>query len=94
MGPIRPRFGRNDTLNIADLNIEGLLEEAWTKRDGGGLRNQYSLWDHKCVYRREGPLRVQKIENFGSSQNRQKSIGIDQESIFSHFGIIKTPFWH
>ena len=39
----------------------------------------------------EGPLRVQKIENFGSSQNHPKSIGIDQESIISHFGIIKTP---
>ena len=33
-------------------------------------------------------------QNFESSQNRQKSIGIDQESTFSHFGIIKTPFWH
>ena len=33
-------------------------------------------------------------QNFGSSRNHPKSIGIDQESIFSHFGIIKTPFWH
>ena len=39
----------------------------------------------------EGPLRVQKIENFGSSQIHPKSIGIDQESIISHFGIIITP---
>ena len=36
-------------------------------------------------------VRVQKIENFESSQNHPKSIGIGQESIFSHFGIIKTP---
>ena len=33
----------------------------------------------------------QNFRNFGSSQNRQKSIEIDQESTFSHFGIIKTP---
>ena len=37
---------------------------------------------------RQGPLRVQKNENFGSSQKHPKSIGIDQESIFSHFGTI------
>ena len=41
--------------------------------------------------RGEDPLRVQKIENFGSSKIHPKSIGIDQESIISHFGIIKTP---
>ena len=38
----------------------------------------------------EGQLRVQKIENFRSSQNHPKSIGIYQESIISHSGIIKT----
>ena len=32
-----------------------------------------------------------KFRNFRSSQNHPKSIGIDQESNFSHFGIIKTP---
>ena len=35
-----------------------------------------------------------KSQNFRSSKIHPKSIGIDQESIFSHFGIIKTPFWH
>ena len=41
----------------------------------------------------EGPLRVQRIENFGSSQNHPKSIGIWPGTLISHFGIIKphTP---
>ena len=39
----------------------------------------------------QGPLRVQKIEKFRSSQNHPKSIRIDQESIISHFGTTKTP---
>ena len=39
----------------------------------------------------QGPLWVQKIGNFESSQNHPKSIGIGQESNFNHFGIIKTP---
>ena len=34
------------------------------------------------------------FRNFGSSRIVKKSIGIDQESSFSHFGIIKTPNWH
>ena len=42
----------------------------------------------------KGPLRVQKIENFGSSQNHPKSIGIWPGTLISHFGIIKTPKWH
>ena len=33
-------------------------------------------------------------KQFGSSRNHPKSIGIDQESIISHFGIIKTPNCH
>ena len=32
-----------------------------------------------------------KSENFGSSTNRLKSSGIDQESIINYFGIIKAP---
>ena len=38
----------------------------------------------------KGPLRVQKI-SFRSSQIHLKGSGIDQESIISHLGIIKTP---
>ena len=41
----------------------------------------------------EGPLRVQKIGNFKSSQNHPKSIGIWPGTLISHFGIIKTPNW-
>ena len=39
----------------------------------------------------KGGVRGRKKWNFGSSRNRPKSSGIDQESIISHFGIIKTP---
>ena len=42
----------------------------------------------------EDPLRVQNIENFGSSQNHQKNIGIWPGTLISHFGIIKTPKKH
>ena len=35
--------------------------------------------------------RSQKCRNFGSSKVHPKSSGIDQESIISHLGIIKTP---
>ena len=52
----------------------------------------YIVWSKIVMKRRgEGPPRVQKIENFGSSQNHPKSIGIGQESNFGHFGIIKAP---
>ena len=39
----------------------------------------------------KGPLRVQKIENFGSSTNHLKSIAICPGTWISHFGIIKIP---
>ena len=53
------------------------------------------FWSKIAMKRRsEGPLRVQKIENFGSSQNHPKSIGIWPGTLISHFGIIKTPKWH
>ena len=58
-----------------------------------GSYSMFCIFLGKIVMKRrsEGPLRVQKIENFGSSRIHPKSTGIDQESIISHFGIIKTP---
>ena len=59
-----------------------------------GDESLFFLYFLKYVHKKYGELGPVKSENFGSSRNHPKSIRIHQESLISHFGIIKTPNWH